>query len=160
MTLHAVISCHKASMAHHNVIRLNTNFTSSILSNCSTPFQLEYDSELGTLIKADKKNEECIDGAPLVTGLACLLKQMHPSATAKLLSYLGQYVRAQIQQTYGESDAADGEKAKAPDMPSMVIKMMLFLEQLCRLSSIPRSAVHAYVPAYIFDSIALTKAPH
>ena len=112
------------------------------------------------MVKADKSSMECIDGAPLVTGLACLLKQMHPSATSKLLSYLGQYVRAQIQQTFGDSDAADGEKVKAPEMPPMVVKILVFLEQLCRLSSIPRSAVHAYVPAYIFDSLTLPKAPH
>ena len=85
---------------------------------------------------------------------------MHPSATSKLLSYLGQYVRAQIQQTFGDSDAVDGDKAKALEMPSMVVKILIFLEQLCRLSSISRSAVHAYVPAYIFDSLALPKAPH
>ena len=31
-----------------------------------------------------------LDGAPLVSGLACLLRQFHPSYLRQLLAYLGQ----------------------------------------------------------------------
>ena len=40
-----------------------------------------------------------IDGVPLVAGVACLLHQVHPAATRKLLAYLGQYVRTRVQVT-------------------------------------------------------------
>jgi Hereditary spastic paraplegia protein strumpellin len=99
-----------------------------------------------------RRTLDSIDGMPLVAGLACLLKQMHPSVTTKLMSYLGQYVRAQIQQVFGDSDV-DQTRDKALEIPPLVVTILIFLDQLCRFSSIPRSAVHAYVPPYIFDSL-------
>lgn len=116
--------------------------------------QLEYDSDYGSLVS--KKSKDSMDGVPLAAGLACLLKQMHPSATAKLMSYLGQYVRSKVQETFGNSDA-EGPRDRAPEIPQLVLNILIFLDQLCKFSSIPRSTVHEYVPPYIFDSLNI---PH
>jgi hypothetical protein len=84
---------------------------------------------------------------PLAAGLACLLKQFHPIVTKKLLSYLGQFVRTTVQQVFVDVDT------KAVDVPNEVLNTLIFMEQLCSYSYIPRSVVHSFVPPYIFDSI-------
>ena len=100
-----------------------------------------------------------LDGTPLVAGLACLLQQMHQSATMKLMSYLGQYVRTNVQHTFSDSDV-EGRKDRAPpEVSQLVINILIFMDQLCKFSSISRTAVHAYVPPYIFDALQIPTAP-
>lgn len=91
-----------------------------------------------------------MDGIPLVVGLACLLKQFHPSYTLKLLAYLGQFVRSNLQEAFSEVDN------KAVEIPREVLNTLVFMDQLCSYSSIPRSTVHAFVPPYIFDALKFT----
>lgn len=38
-------------------------------------------------------------------------------------------------------------------IPVEVLNVLIFLEQFCKFSHIPRSALEGYIPAYIFDSI-------
>lgn len=113
--------------------------------------KLEYDVNFGALVR--RQGNYLIDGIPLVAGLACLLHQVHPAATRKLLSYLGQFVRTRIQQVFGESDVDAGKGRAAADVPPDVLNVLIFLDHLCKFSSVPRSVVHAYVPPYIFDAI-------
>ena len=114
---------------------------------------MEYNNACGTLVS--KKGGDPMDGTPLVAGLACLLKQMHPSATVKLMSYLGQYVRTCIQHTFFDSDV-EGRKGKpAPEIQPLVLNILMFMDQLCKFSSISRTVVHAHVPAYIFDALKI-----
>lgn len=101
----------------------------------------------GALLR--KKAIYPFDGIPLVVGLSCLLKQFHPSNTHKLLSYLGQFVRTTIQTVFGASDV----DVKAVEVPREVLNTLIFMNQLCHYSSVPRSVVHTYVPPYILDSI-------
>lgn len=82
-----------------------------------------------------------------MVGLSCLLKQFHPSYTIKLLAYLGQFVRSNLQEVFSEVDS------KAVEVPKEVLNTLIFMEQLCAYSSIPRSTVHAFVPPYIFDAL-------
>ena len=58
--------------------------------------KLEYDVNFGALVR--KKAVYPFDGMPLAVGIACLLKQVHPAATRKLISYLGQFVRTTVTQ--------------------------------------------------------------
>jgi WASH complex subunit strumpellin len=121
-------------------------------------FQLEYDVNFGALVR--KKSVYPLDGAPLAVGLACLLKQFHPSYTSKLLSYLGQFVRSNLQQVFSDADggSSSSKQAGAPEVPRDVLNMLVFMDQLCHYTSIPRSAVHEYVPAYIFDALRFAAA--
>jgi hypothetical protein len=106
---------------------------------------LEYDTNFGALVR--KKAKYPLDGLPLVVGIACLLKQFHPSYTEKLLSYLGQFVRSNLQQVFSEVDN------KAQEVPREILNTLVFMEQLCHHSSVPRSVVHSFVPPYIFDAM-------
>lgn len=109
--------------------------------------KLEYDRRFGTLVR--KKSTYALDGLPLVAGLACLLKQFHPIVTKKLFSYLGQFVRTTIQQLVAEVDH------KAVEIPMEVVNTLIFIQQLCQYSSVPRSVVYNYIPPYIFDALRL-----
>lgn len=88
-----------------------------------------------------------------MVGLACLLKQFHPSYTEKLLLYLGQFVRSNLQQVFSEVDS------KAQEVPREILNTLVFMEQLCSYASIPRSVVHTFVPPYIFDALRFSAAP-
>jgi hypothetical protein len=109
--------------------------------------QVDYDPNFGTLTR--KKTKFPLDGIPLVIGVSCLLKQFHPAYTEKLLSCLGQYVRSSLQDVFFEADT------KAVEVPKEVINILVFMEQLCLYSSIPRSIVYNFVPPYIFDALKI-----
>ena len=108
-------------------------------------FQLSYDHNFGSLVRL--KSKYPLDGVPLAVGMACLLKQFHPVVTKKLLAYLGQFVRGTIQQVYSDTEA------KAIVIPHEVLNALIFIEHLCRYTSVPRAVVHAFIPSYIFDSL-------
>ncbi len=97
-----------------------------------------------------KKAKYPLDGLPLVVGTACLLKQFHSSYTEKLLSYLGQFVRSNLQQVFSEVDN------KALEVPREILNTLIFMEQLCHYASVPRSVVHSFVPPFIFDALRFT----
>lgn len=113
--------------------------------------QLEYDPNFGALVR--KKSKYPLDGIPLVVGLACLLKQFHPSYTRKLISYLAQFVRSNLESVYGDVDK------QASEVPREVLNTLIFLEQLCHYAALPRSAVHEFIPPYIFDALRFSAAP-
>ncbi len=66
-----------------------------------------------------------------------------------LLAYLGQYVRSNLQDAFCEVDT------KAVEVPKEVLHIMIFMDQLCGYSSIPKSVVYKFIPPYIFDSLKL-----
>lgn len=118
--------------------------------------KLEYDSNFGALVRT--KSTFPLDGIPLVVGISCLLKQFHPSATKQLISYLGQFVRTNIQQSLQEIDAKTVADTKlSVEIPKEVLNTLIFMDHLCHYSSVPRSVVHNCVPPYIFDSIKIAK---
>ena len=80
---------------------------------------------------------------------------MHVSVTYKLMSYLGQYVRSKIHQIFSENDDITVGWDDGLQIPELVLNILIFLEHLCRFSSIPRTVVYAYVPPYIFDSYSI-----
>lgn len=115
--------------------------------------QLEYDTNFGALVR--KKALYPLDGVPLAVGLACLLKQFHPSYTRKLMCYLGQFVRSNLQQVFSpEADV----KAVVQEVPREILNMLVFMDQLCHYASVPRAAVHEFVPPYIFDALRFAAA--
>lgn len=115
--------------------------------------QLDYDATFGTLLR--RKSTYPLDGIPLVAGLACLLKQFHPSTTHQLVSYLGQFIKCTLQHAMQDSD---GNNAKSVEIPKEVVNTIIFLEQVSLYSGMSRSSMHAYVPAYIFDAIRIAAA--
>lgn len=100
-----------------------------------------------------KKGVIPLDGVPLAVGLACLLKQFHPSYTQKLMSYLGQFVRSNLQQVFSDTDGK-----VVQEVPREILNMLVFMDQLCHYSSVPRSVVHEFVPPYIFDALRFAAA--
>lgn len=100
-----------------------------------------------------KKSKYPLDGIPLAVGIACLLKQFHPSYTRKLISYMGQFVRSNLQQVFMEVDT------KPQEIPREVLNTLVFLEQMCHYASVPRSVVHQFVPPYIFDALSFNAVP-
>lgn len=113
---------------------------------------MEYDSSFGTLIR--KKSTYPLDGIPLAAGLSCLLKQFHPSTSRQLLSYLGQFVKCTVQHALQETDSSN-PNAKAVEIPKEVVNTIIFCDQLCLYSSIPRETMYAYLPPYLFDEIKI-----
>lgn len=111
--------------------------------------KLEYDGNFGSLVR--KKSSTLLDGVPLVVGVACLLKQFHQSVTRHVIMYLGQYVRTAIQTVFGSSEA----DAKAVEVPTEIVNILIFCNQLCQYTSIPRTVVYAFIPPYIFDAVKL-----
>jgi hypothetical protein len=69
----------------------------------------------------------------------------------KLLSYLGQYVRSHLSSAL----SAEAELNKAVEVPREVLNMLVFMDQLCVYSAIPRAAVYSCVPPYIFDALKI-----
>ncbi len=109
--------------------------------------KLTYDINFASLVR--KKSAFPLDGTPMVLGISCLISQFHPAVSRRLIAYLGQFVQSQIQNVFTDVDS------KAAEIPEVVTHTLIFLDQLLRYSSIPRSVVHRYVPPYIFDSLNL-----
>jgi hypothetical protein len=114
---------------------------------------LEYDAHFGALVR--KKHAFPLDGVPLAVGIACLLRQFHPACTRQLLSYLGQFVRATAQHAlaYADSSSSTKQAQAILGLPKEVVNTLVFLNQLCHYTSVPRDAVYAFVPPYIFDAV-------
>lgn len=114
-------------------------------------FQLDYDPNFASLIR--KRSKLSLDGAPLAVGVACLLRQFHPGFTRQVLAYLGQFVRCHLFAVFSESEN------KTIEVPRELLNTLVFMEQLCLHSSISRTAVHEFVPPYIFDTMKFSSIP-
>jgi len=98
-----------------------------------------FDVHLGT--KPGKKN--LIDDTPYAIGLITLMKQFHTSILPEFLSYVGQYVRATINE-FVETNT------KAMSYPLEAQKILLFVDVISRFGNIPRTLIEEYIPSYIF----------
>ena len=87
--------------------------------------KLDYDHNFDSLIR--KKAVYPLDGAPLAIGLACLLKQFHPSVTRKLLAYIGQFCRTTIQQVLTEVDSKAIEVGRQPPPTFLPIQFIVII---------------------------------
>jgi WASH complex subunit strumpellin len=114
--------------------------------------KMQWDEEFATLVR--RKPVFAIDGMPLVVGISTLLKQFHPSYTRQLLAYLGQFVRATMNSVL-KADFAALAASKGGPVPLEVTNTLLFIDMLCKVSKIPRSAVAEFIPSYIFDAVTL-----
>ncbi len=123
--------------------------------------RLTMDREFGSLVR--RKAGDAIDGGALLAGVATLLKQMHPSVTDDLFSFLGQYVRSVVHVTIGAAVSAapagskgERELAKAPPaVPADVVTALLVMQQLARVAHVPDRVLHSHVPAYLFDTLGV-----
>jgi len=99
-----------------------------------------FDAHLGTK-PTGKKN--LIDDTPYAIGLVTLMKQFHSSILPEFLGYVGQYIRAIINE-FVESNP------KTMSYPLDAQKMLVFLDVFIKFGNIPRTLVEEYIPAYIF----------
>ncbi len=107
-----------------------------------------------------KKASYPLDGIPLVIGIAGLLKQFHPQTTRCMLEYIGQFVRSMMVATIGDAVGSvendGGKAAAAAELPVELINMVIFVDQLCIYSALPRQIVHEFIPAYVFDVLKIS----
>jgi WASH complex subunit strumpellin len=103
-----------------------------------------YNPSLGAILA--KKPKDSHDWMPLVVGVLTLLRQFHSLHTQQFLAYLGQYVRAYLNEKLGQKEG------KAEEYPDEVTSVLLFLEDFCRIGHVERKVVEGYFPAYIFDN--------
>ena len=108
--------------------------------------RLQYDKNFGCLVR--RKQGDAIDGVPLIVGCSTVLRQFHPSYARKFLAYLGQFVRSNIDFTLTR------EASKLNDVPFEVMNCIIFVEQFCMFAAIPREAIEAYIPPYLFDNFS------
>lgn len=88
-----------------------------------------------------KKPGDLVDGPVLVVGVVTLMKQFHARHTLRLLAYLGQFIRTQIEL----AEATPTDKLREG-----VSTALFFLEQFCQYSGAPRKAATVFVPEYLF----------
>ncbi|EFA77215.1 hypothetical protein PPL_12424 [Heterostelium album PN500] len=97
-------------------------------------------------VMQSKKPKNSYDWTPFIVGTITILKQFHSLHTQKFLSFLGQYIRCQINVAL-----ANPKDNKDDDYPEEVIGLLRFLEDFCKYSHTERKMVYGFVPAYIFD---------
>lgn len=107
---------------------------------------MEYDSDFGTLARS--KPRFPLDGYPLVTGLACLLKQFHPLITRQTLQYVGLYIRASLHIALGPGES----EGKLAEIPSETSSLLVFVHQLTSSLQIPKEHIYEFIPSYIFET--------
>ncbi|KAJ4457254.1 putative WASH complex subunit 5 [Paratrimastix pyriformis] len=113
--------------------------------------RLALDPSVGHLLLARQPGKEPIDGIPLVVGMATLLRQFHASQLQGFLEYLGQYLRVA---TEGQREAlAQAMKEGRPaELDGETRALLHFAEDFCRFGHLPRQALDAVIPAFLFDS--------
>eukprot|EP01095_Lingulamoeba_sp_RSL-Kostka_P008709 TRINITY_DN2957_c0_g1_i1.p1 TRINITY_DN2957_c0_g1~~TRINITY_DN2957_c0_g1_i1.p1 ORF type:complete len:242 (+),score=55.05 TRINITY_DN2957_c0_g1_i1:29-754(+) len=108
-----------------------------------------YNKHLAVLTHIQPRKKGGIDSTPFIIGFITLLKQFHSIHTQKFLAYIGQFVRSYI----NSESKLKNSKQKKIDIPDHAIKVLLFLEVVCKFSSaISRKSLEGYVPAYIIDN--------
>ena len=111
--------------------------------------KLAYDTSLVALVR--RKANDGIDGAPLVAGVATILKQFHPGLTLKFFGYLGQFARATLE--YVLSDVKIQKSGAG--MPYEVINALIFMDHFARCAGIPKTVLDSFVPRAVYDSIGI-----
>mmetsp|Transcript_19340 Transcript_19340/g.68391 ORF Transcript_19340/g.68391 Transcript_19340/m.68391 type:complete len:1156 (-) Transcript_19340:124-3591(-) len=105
--------------------------------------KLTYDRDFSSLVR--RRASDALDGAPLVAGLATVLKQLHPTVTRQMLAFLGQFVRTNVQLCFAA--------AKPTPLPAEVVNVLLLTRDLCEAARVPRRVVEGFIPSYIFDAV-------
>ena len=109
-----------------------------------------FDHHLATLRPVRRYLGAVPDAAPLVVGIATLLRQSHASATHAYLALLGQYARVQAQQ----AAAAVAASPKSAALPAAeLVTLVAFLDAFCRASGVPRSVITLHTPPHLLDSL-------
>ncbi len=89
-----------------------------------------------------------MDGFPIVTGLACILRQSHPLISRKVIQYLGQFIKLTVQTVYTINDV----DSKAVSIPEEIINILIFIEQLSLELVIPKETIYEFIPPHLLDS--------
>jgi WASH complex subunit strumpellin len=111
--------------------------------------RLAYDVNLVALVR--RKGGDAVDGAPLIVGVATILKQFHPGQTLKFLGYLGQFARATLDFVLGDPKI---QKSGA-GMPYEVVNALLFIDHFARFANVPNTVVDSFVPRAVFETLGI-----
>lgn len=107
--------------------------------------RLVYDRDFSSLVR--RRAADQLDGAPLIAGLATVLRQLHPTVTREMLAFIGQYVRTHVQICFGAS--------KPTPLPAEVVNVLLLTRDLVAAANVPRRVLDGFIPNYIFDSVVV-----
>jgi len=113
--------------------------------------KFEYDPAFGALRRS--KTSYPLDGWPLVTGVATLLKQFHPSYSTCLLAYLGQFVRSTVSSILSSPNPSSSKSTQVDDLPKEVVNCIVFMVQLCQTMRIENSILYESIPQYLVETI-------
>ncbi len=113
-----------------------------------------YDVDFGTLRRG--KSSYPLDGWPVVAGMACLLKQFHPSYTSSLLAYMGQFVRCTVHSVLNEQGSSKAPTGLA-DLPREVQNTVIVMHQLGQTLRLDKGVVEEHLPQFLAESVSLGK---
>jgi WASH complex subunit strumpellin len=104
--------------------------------------RMGWSTSLAALTDAKGKlTDESIDGVPLVTGIACILRQYNASATSQYVDHMMQMVRCTLHSTFSASTA------KPSEPPSDATTLLQFLELFARHAGVDVPGLHLYQTA-------------
>ena len=98
-----------------------------------------------------RKSGDAVDGAPLIVGVATILKQFHPGQTLKFLGYLGQFARSTLDFVLGDPKIQNS----GAGMPYEVVNALLFIDHFARFANIPSTVLNSFVPRAVFETLGL-----
>lgn len=113
--------------------------------------KLEYDPAFGSLRRT--KTSYPLDGWPLVTGVATLLKQFHPSYATSVLAYLGQFVRSTVSSILSPQGSSSSKATQVADLPKEVVNCIVFMVQLSQTMRIDEATLYECIPRYLVETI-------
>eukprot|EP00042_Codosiga_hollandica_P055847 m.790919 g.790919 ORF g.790919 m.790919 type:complete len:340 (-) comp59208_c1_seq1:436-1455(-) len=104
--------------------------------------RLKYEKNVSSFIT--RKQDDGIDGVPVVNGLVTLMKQYHPTHMHQYLGFLSQYIRSSIGRPEDRPKVGLVLSAEA-------MQALAFLDELAAYSKIERTVIQSYIPSYVFD---------
>ena len=77
---------------------------------------------------------------------------------------MGQFIRNHLHHLFStenfdtSSSTTTTKGGLISEVPKEILNILIFIEQLCHYSSIPRNIVHEFIPPYIFDALKFSTA--
>ena len=119
--------------------------------------KMEYDPDFGSLVRVKGAP---LDGYPLVSGMATLLKQFHPSYGTSCIGYLGQFIRSTVHGVLGEREGKEGlggdvrgKEGGRGGLPREVSTCMVFSQQLASTMGVDAGALSRHVPDFLINCV-------
>ncbi|KAL9649133.1 hypothetical protein ABK040_004155 [Willaertia magna] len=102
-----------------------------------------YNSSIDCLIS--KKKGDILDGTPFIIGILTILKQFHISQLNLFISYIGQFIRSNLDQL----ELNSGKK----NINDNCLFMLRFLQQFSKYGNVSQSILDQHVPPFLFANM-------